>query len=175
MSYDVNRRTFFALSGAATLSMTTTASARVPAGSTNYTYEVNKTEEEWIAQLGDHDYVVMREGFTEKPKSSDHWESTADGSYHCKGCELKVFDSRWKTVLDKGWVFFFHAEPANVLMNIDGRVPEYGEAMMAENEEALTEVHCRRCGSHLGHFLIVEGKQTHCINGASLTFTPASA
>jgi len=172
MTHDLNRRSFFALSGAATLSMTTAASARVPAGTTNFTYEINKTDEEWLAQLGEDDFAVMREGYTEKPKSSPHWNQIGDGSYHCKGCELKVFDARWKTVLDKGWVFFFHAEPAAVLMNIDGPVPEYGS--MAEGKQALTEVHCRRCGSHLGHFLIVEGKQTHCINGASLTFTPAA-
>lgn len=172
MSYDLNRRKFFAVSGAATLSMATASNARVPAGFTDYTYEINKTDEEWLAQLGDNDFAIMREGYTEKPKSSPYWEETAEGSYHCKACELKSYDARWKTVLDKGWVFFFHSEPASVLMNIDGKVPEYGS--MSDGQNALTEVHCRRCASHLGHYLIVEGKMLHCINGASLTFTAAS-
>ncbi len=173
MSLPLNRRKFFALSGAATLSMTTASAARVPAGSSDYTYEITKSDEEWKAQLGEDGFAILREGFTEKAKSSPLWNETAEGTYHCKGCELKVFDARWKTVLDKGWVFFFHPEPDSVMLNIDGPTPEYGS--MSDGQDALTEVHCRRCGSHLGHFLVVEGKMTHCINGASLTFEPVSA
>lgn len=114
----------------------------------------------------------MREGLTEAPKSSPLWDETKPGSYHCKGCDLYNYDARLKVVLEKGWVFFEHSQPDSVLTAIDGPVPEYGA--MSE-DAALTEVHCRRCGSHLGHLLIVAGGMKHCINGASLDFKPAEA
>jgi len=69
-------------------------------------------------------------------------------------------------------VFFFHAVPDAVLFGIDGKVPEYGA--MAPGT-AIAEVHCRRCGSHLGHHLKVSGEVVHCINGASVNFVPQSA
>jgi peptide-methionine (R)-S-oxide reductase len=85
----------------------------------SFTYEVSRTEEEWRSLLTETEYAVMREGFTEKPRSSLHWDSEEAGMYWCKGCELPVFDSRWKTVLPKkGWVFFAHAEPASVLTKV---------------------------------------------------------
>ena len=170
----LTRRSLFAGTAAAALTGFTQAHARVPAGkNTDYTYEVSKSDEAWRAQLGDQDFAVLREGFTEKPKSSPYWLETRPGTYHCKGCDLPVYDSRHKVLLDKGWVFFFHSIPAAVLMNIDGPTPDYGA--MAAGSDDLVEVHCRRCGSHLGHFLIVEGGMKHCINGASLTFEERSS
>ena len=174
-SQAMNRRTFFSTTGAAALAIGATAPAKASSSvaSSSFTYEVTRTEEEWRAMLTEDEYYIMREGGTERKRSSPLWLENTQGSYHCKGCDLKSFDGRWKIILDKGWVFFFHAEPDAVLMSIDGAVPEYGA--MAETEKALTEIHCRRCGSHLGHFLKVEGTQTHCMNGASLTFKPDAA
>lgn len=170
----VTRRHMLAASSAAAL---TAAASSAQAGSapadSGFSYELTRTDAEWREMLSEYEYAILREGKTEKPKTSPLWEETAEGSYHCRGCELKVFDGRWKTVLDKGWVFFFHAEPDSVLMGIDGQVAEYGS--MSAGYAAMTEIHCRRCASHLGHFLIVERLQTHCINGTSLTFQAASA
>ncbi|MCY4336727.1 MAG: peptide-methionine (R)-S-oxide reductase [Litoreibacter sp.] len=165
----INRRAFIASGGAAALASPT--SARVAAGENiDYAYEVTRTEAEWLERLTDEEFVIMREGFTEARKSSPLWEETRPGEYLCKGCDLKAYDGRWKTVLDIGWVFFLQSEPGAVMMNIDGPTPDYGA--MSQGLDAVTEVHCRRCGSHFGHLLIVEGRMRHCINGASLTFRP---
>lgn len=171
----LTRRSLIAAAGAASVTLGQRASARVPAGKdTDYAYEVQKTDDEWLAQLGEYDFDILRNGYTESQKSSPLWEENRPGTYHCKGCELRVFDGRWKVMVEgKGWVFFLHPQPDSVLTNIDGPTPEYGS--MAPGKDPLTEIHCRRCGSHLGHFLIVEGKQTHCINGAAMTFTSADA
>jgi len=67
---------------------------------------------------------ILREGFTEKPKSSPFWLELKPGMYHCKGCDLPVYDGQWKVILEKGWVFFYHAVPDAVLFGIDGKVPE---------------------------------------------------
>ena len=174
-SRTLSRRGFFSATGAAALTLGGTASARVTArlSDENFTYEINRTDEEWVAMLRGDEYAILREGYTEQPKSSPLWEETRPGSYHCRGCELKSFDSIWKRQLKKGWVFFYHADPNAVLTDIDGSEPEYGE--MAMGKDALTEIHCRRCGSHLGHLLVVEGEMTHCINGAALTFSPEAS
>lgn len=170
-SHHLSRRGFFASTGAAAL---TVASAPVSAGIlpgsvSGYQYEVQKSVDDWLTQLGEQSYAIMREGFTEAPKSSPLWDETRPGNYHCKGCDLHTYDGRLKVVLDKGWVFFEHSQPDSVLTAIDGAVPEYG-AMSPDT--AITEVHCRRCGSHLGHLLIIGGGMLHCINGASLVFKP---
>ena len=114
----------------------------------------------------------MREGFTEAPKSSPHWEETRKGDYQCRGCDLKIYSGAQKVVLDKGWVFFYHSEPDTLMTAIDGEVAAYGS--MADGA-ALIELHCRRCASHMGHLVIVAGGMKHCINGAALNFIPDAA
>lgn len=177
---NLTRRKFFASTGAAALSIgsisaATTASAKVKynQGDSMMKFEVVHSPEEWREILTTNEYLIMREGLTERPKTSPLWKETAEGTYHCKGCDLQAYTSNQKVVLDKGWVFFYHAEPDSVLMSIDGNIPtEYGA--MAANIAAAVEVHCRRCASHLGHFLIIDNTMTHCINGTSLTFKPTA-
>lgn len=174
LSKSFSRRRLFA-GGAATAiaAVAGSANARVAAGSSSdFEYEINRTDEEWRALLSDDDYAILREGFTEKPKSSPLWLEVKPGVYNCKGCELSVYEAEWKVLLDKGWVFFYHAVPDTVMFGIDGKVPEYG-AMSPGT--AIAEVHCRRCGSHLGHHLKVEGQVVHCINGAALNFVEQTA
>ncbi|WP_298261474.1 peptide-methionine (R)-S-oxide reductase [uncultured Litoreibacter sp.] len=170
----LTRRGFFASTGAAALTVASTpVVASVEAGSaSNFKFEINRTVDEWLTQLGEQSYAIMREGFTEAPKSSPLWEETRAGTYHCKGCDLHNYSANQKVVLEKGWVFFYHAEPDSVLMAIDGAVPEYGA--MSE-DAALIELHCRRCAGHLGHLVIIAGGMKHCINGASLDFKPTAA
>ena len=138
-----------------------------------FSYEVTRSDAEWRDILTEDSYHVLRQGATELPKSSPLWEETRAGMYHCKGCDLDAFDAAWKVPLDKGWVFFTHSQTNAVLTGIDGPVPQYGNAMSSEG--AFFEVHCRRCGSHLGHLLTVERQQVHCINGAALNFIPSAA
>ena len=139
-----------------------------------FDYEIKRTEADWSARLTKDEFTILRLGGTEFPKTSPLWQETRDGMYFCKGCALPVYDSRWKVPLDKGWVFFTHSEVNAVLTGIDGPVPQYGSAAMSEDAAHL-EVHCRRCGSHLGHLLPVSGQQVHCINGTALLFEEKAA
>lgn len=148
----------------------TSTKAAVPAGRDPFDYEVTRTEDEWRAMLGE-DFCILREGETERPRSSQHWAEAREGMYNCRGCDLPQYSSFAKVSLLKGWAFFTASEPNAQMMSKDG------PAIMAESGSAhdiAIEVHCRRCGSHMGHILLVEGKVLHCINGASLNFEEAT-
>lgn len=165
---EFDRRTF--LTSTATLAglagFAAPAAADVPAGRDPFTYEVTRTEEEWRALLGDA-YPILREGRTERQRSSSIWAEARPGRYDCKGCDLTQYTSELKVNLTKGWLFFTASAPNSQLMSQDG------PAEMADIQSAFDvsiEVHCRRCGSHQGHILLVDGRVLHCINGASLNF-----
>jgi peptide-methionine (R)-S-oxide reductase len=169
---DIKRRGFLTgFSGIAVgIGLTRSAHASSYPLGEDISFEVQRSDKKWRDMLTTHEYGILREGKTEKAKSSPLWNETHDGKYHCKGCGLTNYEGRWKTIIDKGWVFFFHAVPNAVLMGIDGDIPEFGA--MTTGSEANTELHCRRCGSHLGHYVYIKDRKTHCINGASLVFKP---
>ncbi len=173
--FPITRRGFMRTGLASGALMTGAAAGATDAASDAFTYEVTRTEEDWKARLTDDEYDILRKGSTELPKTSQLWNETANGSYACKGCDLHNYDANWKVVLDKGWAFFHHSVPNSVLTGIDGPVPAYGSEPSTTGPGAMIEAHCRRCGSHLGHIVYVENKLLHCINGASLTFTPVEA
>ena len=156
------------LAGAALLP--TSPAADVAAGRDPFDYEITRTEADWRAHLGDA-YPTLREGRTETPMSSDIWAEARPGRYDCKACALTQYRSELKIHLPKGWLFFVASEPNAQLMSQDssagtGETPSAGQIDI--------EVHCRRCGSHMGHILLVEGQVLHCINGASLNFVEAA-
>ncbi|MDP4032180.1 MAG: peptide-methionine (R)-S-oxide reductase [Pseudorhodobacter sp.] len=177
MKHSLERRAFMqgAAAGALAAPMLA-AAARAHAGTAldpdpGYSFEVTRSDDAWRALLGDDDHAILRLAKTEKPRSSALWYEQREGSYHCKGCGLHVYDAKWKTIIDLGWVFFRQSVPDTVLMGIDFTKP-YGDEMPL----VLIEVHCRRCGSHFGHIItLLEDQTLHCLNGASLTFneTPA--
>ncbi|TFL17511.1 peptide-methionine (R)-S-oxide reductase [Jannaschia formosa] len=137
----------------------------------DYPYEIIRSEAEWMEVLdGDTEaYGILRKANTEWPKSTELWREAHEPGYLCRGCDLPMYDAGWFQPLDKGWVFFHHARPNAVMLALNGPVRAYGAAMSIDVDRlALTEVHCRRCGSHLGHHLPVEGMYLHCINGTSL-------
>ncbi|PWR00919.1 peptide-methionine (R)-S-oxide reductase [Meridianimarinicoccus roseus] len=136
-----------------------------------FRYEVTRSDTEWKARLTPAEYRILREGGTELPASSPLWQEDRDGTYCCRGCDLLIYSAAWKVSVPKGWAFFRHSERDAVLTGIDGPVPSYG--MSPDDDTTMIEAHCRRCGSHLGHVLLVEGSVLHCINGTSLRFTPA--
>ncbi len=154
------------------LTQPTAASARYVSSGDGFDYEVMRSDNEWRALLGEASYKIMREGHTETPKSDPLWNSTEPGTYACRGCDLTLYDARWKVVVDKGWLFYRHGAANALLMGVDW--PE--GSGMADAFATLTgiEVHCRRCGSHMGHIVQVEATLLHCINGASLSFSPAA-
>lgn len=132
-----------------------------------YLYEVTRTEAEWRALLDDGEYLILRQGSTEPPRTTDLWNRHDRGTYHCRGCDLRIYDSEWKVRLNIGWNFFRHSVPGSTLTGIDGPVEAYGQMGGPDN---MIEVHCRRCASHLGHIVRVGQDPLHCINGTSLTF-----
>jgi peptide-methionine (R)-S-oxide reductase len=135
-----------------------------------FDYEVQRTEADWRAMLTEQEYFVLREGGTEVPHSSLNAFETREGHYACKGCGLVNFDSRWKVPkFEIGWAFFSQARPTTILTSID----ESHGGMRGDGPEAAIECHCRRCGSHFGHILLVETAVLHCLNGSAFDFTPA--
>ena len=144
--------------------------ADVPAGRDPFDYEVTRTDDEWRAMFGP-DYPILREGKTERQRSSPLWAEARPGGYDCRGCDLPQYTSQLKVNLVKGWAFFTASEPNAQMMSQDG------PAVMDDSNafETSIEVHCRRCGCHMGHILLVEGRVLHCINGASLHFTERQA
>ena len=165
-----SRRAFLGATAVSALSVGTRGAHAAGPNRDTFVYEITRSDAEWREMLSEDEYVILRKGSTELPRTSPLWEETRAGFYNCKGCDLTVYEGRWKVVLDKGWAFFKHSEPNTVLTDIDGPVEEYGA--MADGPGAFLEVHCRRCGSHLGHILLVEGQVLHCINGTALEFEP---
>ena len=168
----LGRRTFLGGTALSLMALTRPVSAATTAPSSeSFSYEITRSDAEWRAMLSKPEYVVLRKGSTELPKSNPLWNHFEPGSYHCRGCDLTVYDSIWKVPVDKGWAFFSQSRENAILMGIDGPVPD---GMSDDGPGAMIEAHCRRCGSHLGHILTVEGTTLHCINGISLTFQPAT-
>ncbi|QIE44068.1 peptide-methionine (R)-S-oxide reductase MsrB [Pseudohalocynthiibacter aestuariivivens] len=140
-----------------------TALARPSLGAAEF--EVTRTEAEWRARLSDAQYAVMREESTERAGSSPLDKQYADGTYHCRGCDLALYPSDTKYDSGTGWPSFYKALP-NAIGTKEDR----------SFFSVRTECHCRRCGSHLGHIFddgpAPTGKR-HCLNGVSLVFKPA--
>ena len=115
--------------------------------------------------LSDIEYRVMREEGTERAFTSPLNDITEAGLFHCKGCDQPVYDSETKFKSGTGWPSFYAA--------IDGAVGTKPDRKLFMTR---TEVHCSRCGSHLGHIFDDGPEPTgkrHCINGVSLTFQAA--
>ncbi|WP_380052053.1 peptide-methionine (R)-S-oxide reductase MsrB [Falsihalocynthiibacter sp. SS001] len=137
-----------------------TASTRALAA--DGSFEVTRTDAEWRALLTDVEYAVMRDEKTEKAFSSPLDKETREGIYYCKGCGLALYSSKQKYDSGTGWPSFWKSLPNAVRTKPDNSF------FMKR-----TEVHCRRCGSHLGHIFDdgppPTGKR-HCLNGVSLNF-----
>ena len=129
------------------------------------TFEVTKTEAEWRAALSPEAFAVLRQEATERPWTSPLLKEHREGTFDCGGCGLALYRSQDKYDSRTGWPSFTQA--------IDKAV---GERSDNSYFMVRTELHCARCGGHLGHVFDdgppPTGKR-HCINGLSLSFTPA--
>ncbi len=144
----------------------------VPYGRARAGYDVEMSEEEWRARLSPARYAVLRQGATEraftnslKGESSPLLKEARKGTYLCAGCDNPVYASETKFDSGTGWPSFWDALPGRV-----GTRPDPG--ILGDR----TELHCNRCGGHLGHVFddgpAPTGKR-HCINGLALNFAPA--
>ncbi|MGO9817703.1 MAG: peptide-methionine (R)-S-oxide reductase MsrB [Acidocella sp.] len=128
-------------------------------------YEVSHTDAEWRQILTAAQYYVLRQQGTEAPFSSPLLNEHRNGIFACAGCALPLFSSKTKFDSGTGWPSFYAPLPNAVLTSDDN-------SMGMER----TEVHCRRCGSHLGHVFPDGPPPTglrYCMNGLALTFIPA--
>lgn len=126
-------------------------------------FEVKKTEDEWRLLLTAEQFLVLRKEATEPPFNNKYYKYTASGTYLCAGCELPLFSSREKYDSKTGWPSFWK--------------PTSDDAVRTKTDYKLlfprTEVHCRRCGGHLGHIFKDGPPPTwlrYCINSAGLKF-----
>ncbi len=130
------------------------------------TFAVTHTDAEWRSMLSPAAYDVLRQQGTEPPFSSPLDHETRAGLYACGGCDLTAYSSTTKYDSGTGWPSFW--EPVK-------------DAVLTSNDTSFgmdrTEVHCRRCGSHLGH-VFPDGPQPtglrYCMNGVALAFHPSS-
>lgn len=128
-------------------------------------FEVTRSDAEWKAMLSSLEYKVMRREGTERAFTSPLNTEKRAGKYHCRGCELPLYDAAHKFDSGTGWPSFWQSLPGSIGTKKD-------RALLT----VRTECHCRRCGSHLGHIFDdgppPTGKR-HCINGVSLVFRAA--
>jgi len=127
-------------------------------------YKVEKSEEQWRAELGPEQYAVLREAATERPWTGELLDESRAGVYACAACNAELFKSGTKFDSNCGWPSFYESVNPEAVQLID--------------DDSLgmtrTEVRCANCGSHLGH-VFPDGFGTptgdrYCMNSVSLSF-----
>ena len=130
------------------------------------TEKVEKTDAEWRTELSSEEYEVLRKKGTERAFTGTYWDSKDEGVYRCKACGQELFTSDTKFDSGTGWPSFY--EP----MESDNVETESDRTFFMKR----TEVHCSRCGSHLGHVFDDGPNPTglrYCINSCSLDLDKA--
>jgi peptide-methionine (R)-S-oxide reductase len=129
-------------------------------------FEVTKSEAEWRRILTPQQFYVLRQHGTEYAGSSPLDREKRRGVFHCAGCDLPLFSSDTKYDSRTGWPSFWQPLPNAIGTSIDRSF-----------FSVRTEVHCRRCGGHLGHVFNDGPPPTglrYCMNGVAMTFKPAA-
>lgn len=128
-------------------------------------YPAEKSDAEWRSQLTPEQYAVLRGHGTERPGSCALLMEKRPGTFVCAGCGQPLFVGERKFESGTGWPSFFAPLEGATETSTDS---SYGMVR--------TEVHCSRCGGHLGHVFEDGPPPTglrYCINGVALTFEPA--
>ena len=162
----LDRRTFLTRSAALFGGLTLTACFG-PAGTAEAAerFPVTKTDEQWRKALTPAQYRVLRKEGTERPYSSPLNEEHRAGTFVCAGCANRLFKTQAKFESGTGWPSFYAPVPGGVGTRTDRSLGI-----------ARTEVHCARCGGHLGHVFNDGPKPTgkrYCMNGVAMAFRPA--
>ncbi len=129
------------------------------------TETMRKSDAEWRKSLTPEQYHVMREHGTERPFTSPLNVEHRDGKFVCASCGQELFSSDAKFDSGTGWPSFFKPLSAGAV----------GETSDRSLFMTRTEVHCSRCGGHLGHVFPDGPRPTglrYCMNGVSLKFEP---
>ena len=132
-------------------------------------YQVEKSDEEWRAQLSRAEYDVLRKAGTERAFVGEYTDTKTVGVYRCRACGSELFKSETKFDSHCGWPSFY-APLA------EDRVEYIEDTSMGMKR---VEVRCANCGSHMGH-VFDDGYgtptgQRYCINSISMTLEPAEA
>ncbi len=130
------------------------------------TAPVERSEEEWRRKLSDEQFRIAREHGTERAFNGPHWDRKDEGVYRCAACGADLFLSTTKFESGTGWPSFTEpVHPANIGTSEDRSL----------FWQVRTEVHCARCGAHLGHVFDDGPPPTglrYCLNGTVLEFEP---
>ena len=131
---------------------------------TNNTFPIQKTEEQWQEILTPEQFNVLRKHGTERAGTSSLDKEYREGTFVCAGCDSPLFSSATKFNSRTGWPSFYAPLEDGIETSIDKSL------FMTR-----VEVHCRHCGGHLGH-VFDDGPQPtgkrYCMNGVALKFTP---
>ncbi|MBC7972782.1 MAG: peptide-methionine (R)-S-oxide reductase MsrB [Verrucomicrobia bacterium] len=150
------------LPGRATEKMTTASSQPI-----STSFEVTKTEQEWRKLLTPQQFQVLRQEGTELPGTSPLNQQHGKGTFVCAGCNLPLFTSDTKFDSGTGWPSFYAP--------IAGAIGTTTDTSLFMTR---VEVHCHRCGGHLGHVFDDGPKPTgqrYCMNGVAMKFISAQA
>jgi peptide-methionine (R)-S-oxide reductase len=152
------------LSAGAALAAVASLGPRGRAAADEHTFEIVRPESEWRALLSPGQYAVLRGEATERAGSSPLNAEHRSGMFRCAGCDAPLFSSSTKFDSRTGWPSFWQPFDGAVGARVDERLGM-----------VRTEVHCARCGGHLGHVFPDGPKPTglrYCVNGLALEFAP---
>ena len=128
-------------------------------------FDVNKTDEEWRAQLAPERYEVLRRAATEAPFSGSLLHVDDSGDFTCAGCGQRLFTSDQKFDSGCGWPSFDACEPGSIVEREDNSL-----------WRRRIEILCSRCGGHLGHVFPDGPTPTglrYCVNSLAIDFSQA--
>jgi peptide-methionine (R)-S-oxide reductase len=161
----MNRRFLLGAGGAGLIGGVGLFAGRRDARAAEGKFEIMLSDAEWRKRLTPQQYAVLRKEDTEKPGSSPLNKEKRKGTYVCAGCGLPLFSSATKYDSGTGWPSFWKPLPNAIGTREDNKL-----------FFTRTEVHCRRCGGHIGHVFDDGPKPTglrYCMNGVAMKFRPA--